>query len=87
MPFDTSWFKEKLESNPVSLHLCRKKIGEDGTIALAGILATNTTLRELVLDGTGIGAKGANHIADAFKHNTCLTVLYLSGERIGEDGA
>jgi len=54
-----------------------KNIGDEGAIAVARTLGTNTSLQRLVLDVNNIGNRGANAIAEALVTNISLRELNL----------
>ncbi|MGI4775681.1 MAG: hypothetical protein ACRYE9_01930 [Janthinobacterium lividum] len=54
---------------------------------IANFLKINSSLTELKLHSTYIGAAGAKEIAERLKSNNTLTILDLYANNIGEDGA
>jgi hypothetical protein len=77
----------QLEAGAQELDLTSMKIGAAGSAAIAGILATNTTLKELSLIDNQIGTGGARSLAAALHNNATLTYLGLWGNDIGDEGA
>jgi hypothetical protein len=60
------------------VHLLRLlPAGDDGAIALASGLSSNTQLHRLWLQHNAIGAAGAMALATAMQHNTSCTSLKL----------
>ena len=49
---------------------------------IAKVLKTNTSLKELNLDGNNLGPAGAKALSDALKITTSLTTLNLSFTKI-----
>jgi hypothetical protein len=68
-------------------HLGPKRVGDAVVAALATVLATNTTLKELTLANNGIGPVGAQALAAALERNATLTELNLQKNNIGAEGA
>ncbi|MCE2993255.1 MAG: hypothetical protein LW826_03560, partial [Candidatus Jidaibacter sp.] len=68
-------------------YLDSQNIGENGAIAIAKALKTNTSLNLLYLFDRTIGENGAIAIAKAFKTNTSLTWLSLMDINISEKAA
>jgi Leucine Rich repeat len=62
-------------TNAVYLDLKDKRIGNNGGVAIAGVLATNT---ELNLSACGIGNVGMEALSQALVQNTSMKELHLS---------
>jgi hypothetical protein len=62
-------------------------IGDEGAIALAKALKTNTTLVYLYINKNNIGDEGAIALAEALKTNTTLVYLSMEQNNIGAKGA
>jgi hypothetical protein len=56
---------------------CAPPTGDDGAIALASSLSSNTQLHRLWLQHNAIGPPGATALATAMRHNTSCTSLKL----------
>jgi hypothetical protein len=67
--------------------LSASNLPEDGLLALAEVLNTNTELTSLSLRHNSISDNGVRALADALKINTALTVLLLGFNSIGNEGA
>lgn len=64
------------------IDLARNDISDEGAIDLAEMLATNTSLLELSLNGNRIGNYGMNSLANALAHsNTHLELLNMSANK------
>jgi Ran GTPase-activating protein (RanGAP) involved in mRNA processing and transport len=59
------------------------RIGDDGAVALAAALASNTTLEKLVLFHNEISYAGMGALAQALKHNDSLEYLGISRDKFG----
>ena len=83
-------FSEALKYNTTlkSLYLNSTfgKIDPLGAEALSGALKVNSSLTNLDLRSSQIGASGAKVLSDALEVNTTLTKLDLSGNNIGASG-
>ena len=73
--------------NITHLNLGGNNIGDEGAIALADELKTNTSIKELELYVNDIGPAGATAIAKALEENKSLTTLNLNRNKIGPTGA
>jgi len=67
--------------------LSASNLPEDGLLALAEVLNTNTELTSLSLRHNSMSDNGVRALADALKINTALTVLLLGFNSIGNEGA
>ncbi|WIA43034.1 hypothetical protein OEZ86_009567 [Tetradesmus obliquus] len=70
---ERSWGSSKMRV----MCLQHNQIGDDGAIALASSLSSNTQLRRLWLQHNAIGPPGAMALATAMQHNTSCTSLKL----------
>ena len=75
------------KQNVTKLDLSSCRILADGAKALAEILKTNTTLREINLWGNNIGNEGVIKLAGALRENKTLTKLNLGWNNIDDAGA
>ena len=73
----------QLQAGAQELDLTNQGIGDAEAAALATVLATNTTLKKLVLSGNRIGPVGARALAAALRNNATLTTLILWNNAIG----
>jgi Ran GTPase-activating protein (RanGAP) involved in mRNA processing and transport len=71
------WIAGKL-TNAVYLDLKGKRIDDDGGVAIAGALATNTLLTKLTMSACRIGGVGMEALSQALVQNTSLKELYIS---------
>jgi len=69
-----------------SLTLDSNGIGDAGAAALAGGLAVNTSLTDLIAWDNAIGDAGAAALADALTRNATLRVLSLARNALGPPG-
>jgi Leucine Rich repeat len=71
--------------------LARKKqsengIGDDGSVAIAGALATNKTLTWLSLESNEIGDVGMKALGEALAQNSSWDTLDVDGNQFGITG-
>jgi hypothetical protein len=52
----------------MSLHMCHLQIDAGGAQHVARMLRSNTTLRQLILDGCGLGDAGAEVLCEGLGH-------------------
>lgn len=69
------------------LHLFDNCIGDDGAIALAKALETNSSITTVSLGSNTIGDVGATALADALRTNISIIELHLYKNNIGDVGA
>jgi hypothetical protein len=62
-------------------------MGNDGALALAAALATNTHLVVLMVDSNDMTGRGCAALCASLAHHPRLTHFYLSYNRIGDEGA
>jgi len=70
-----------------TLDLSNNPIGSEDASAFAGMLATNESLTELVMNGCSIEGEGALAFASMLKSNNCLQTLELNDDSFGVEGA
>jgi len=69
------------------LNLNGSRIGNEGCSILSNLLQReSTTLKKLILVGTGMGDEEAAIIATSLKHNTQLETLHMGGNALTERG-
>ena len=62
------------------------RIGDEGTAALSDALKSNSTLEELKLVVSGIGAAGAQSLANMLQFNRALNSVDLNYNEIPDEG-
>eukprot|EP00035_Acanthoeca_spectabilis_P017142 m.357907 g.357907 ORF g.357907 m.357907 type:complete len:2880 (+) comp16617_c0_seq9:299-8938(+) len=69
------------------LHLAKSGLRwPEGTIAVAKMLAVNTTLTFIDLSGNDLGPSGGTVIAEALRHNRTITTINLKDTKLGYVG-
>ena len=81
-----AWGEEVTEDG-FAIVLTENKLGLYGARRLARALATNTTLKELFLDGNNIRRGGARAIAQALSTNNTLQLFKMTNENVRAAGA
>ena len=77
----------QLQAGAQELNLGGELVEDAGAAVLATVLATNRTLKKLLLHRNRIGPVGARSLAAALDNNATLTSLDLDGNNIGAEGA
>ncbi len=81
---------KKNQNHLTKLYMEGNRLGNDGIMTLAKVLASSSCscqLKELYLGDNQIGPQGATMLANALSTNTTVTKIYLEGNQIGPTGA
>ncbi|CAJ1385243.1 unnamed protein product [Effrenium voratum] len=88
-PKEVEYLCQRLENNTsvTQLNLSMNPLGDEGAAHVAALLARpGLPLARLSLNGCGIGAQGARHLASALAERPELSVVELMNNRLGAEG-